>query len=263
MATSQNGWPVVGQGAVTDRAILGVEFPNGWLKGDVDVVFTHLIGRLHREVEPLDDGGCWGWFVKNIEGSTSISNHASGTAIDYNAPAHPMGVRNTYSAGARAKIHAILADLDGVVRWGGDYTGRPDDMHFEIDKGAAAVRAVADKIRGEGGDMLVKKGDSGEQVKFWQYVLNDLGFAVEVDGDYGGKTEAAINAFRKANGVTTTTTQITGWTGWSMLRALAAEHAGKPGTNGKDGAPGAPGKDAVLSGTLTVTGGQLTVEAGA
>lgn len=149
MATSQNGWPVVGAAAVVDRAVLGVEFPNGWLKGDVDIVFTHLIGRLHREVEPIDQGGCWGWFVKTIEGSSTISNHASGTAIDYNAPAHPLGRRNTYSASDQAKIRAILADLGGVVRWGGDYTGRPDDMHFEIVKGAAAVKAVAARIRKE------------------------------------------------------------------------------------------------------------------
>lgn len=146
MANSQNGWPVVGQSAVTDRAVHGVEFPNGWLKGDVDVVFTYLIGRLHREVEPIDNGGCWGWFVKKIEGSATISNHASGTAIDYNAPAHPMGSRNTYNAAKRAKIRAILADLDGVVRWGGDYTGRPDDMHFEIHASSSAVARVADRI---------------------------------------------------------------------------------------------------------------------
>lgn len=156
MANSQNGWPVVGPGAVIDRAVHGVEFPNGWLKGDVDVVFTHLIDRLHNEVEPIDrktprppvtPGSCWGWFVKRIEGSSTISNHASGTAIDYNAQAHPMGVRNTYSATDRAKIRAILADLDGVVRWGGDYTGRPDDMHFEIHADRAAVARVADRIR--------------------------------------------------------------------------------------------------------------------
>lgn len=149
MKRSQNGWPVVGVSAIVDRAILGVEFPNGWLKGDVDVVFTYLIGRLHREVEPMMDPGCWGWFVKNIEGSSTISNHASATAIDYNAPRHPMGVRNTYNAGDRAKIRAILRDLGGVVRWGGDYSGRPDDMHFEIDDDAAAVRAAARKVKGE------------------------------------------------------------------------------------------------------------------
>jgi hypothetical protein len=149
MARSQNGWPVVGTDKITDRAVLGVEFPNGWLRGDVDVVFTYLIGRLHREVEPIDNGGCWGYFVKNIEGSSSISNHASGTAIDYNAPAHPMGSRNTYSAADRTRIHKILDDLGGVVRWGGDYSGRPDDIHFEIDDDAAAVKRAADRIRGE------------------------------------------------------------------------------------------------------------------
>jgi D-alanyl-D-alanine carboxypeptidase len=156
---SQNGWPVVGQDKVTDRAVYGVEFPNGWLKGDVDVVFTHLIGRLHKEVEKLDDGGCWGWFVKNIEGSKTISNHASGTAIDYNAPAHPMGVRNTYSAPKRAKIHAILKDLDHVVRWGGDYSGRPDDMHFEIHDTAGAVRAVARKIKAKEAEEAKEEDD--------------------------------------------------------------------------------------------------------
>jgi hypothetical protein len=149
MARSQNGWPVVDRDSIVDRAVLGVEFPNGWLKGDVDTVFTYLIGRLHREVERLDNGGCWGWFVKNIEGSNTISNHASGTAIDYNAPAHPMGVRGTYSSADQSRIRGILADLDGVVRWGGDYSGRPDDMHFEINKDAAAVRKVAARIKGE------------------------------------------------------------------------------------------------------------------
>lgn len=172
MAVSQNGWPVVGQGSVVDRAVLGVEFPNGWLKGDVDVIFTYLIGRLHREVERLDDGGCWGWFVKNIEGSSSISNHASGTAIDYNAPAHPMGVRNTYSSAKRSKIRAILDDLDGVVRWGGDYSGRPDDMHFEINKNAAAVRKVAARIKGE--DVPITPAEINDIAEaVWAFQLED------------------------------------------------------------------------------------------
>lgn len=155
MSTSQNGWPVVTdsqRSKLVDPVVHGADFPNGWLRGDVDVVFRYLIDRLHREVEPIMPGGCWGWFVKPIEGSTTISNHSSGTAIDYNAPRHPMGTRNTYSASDRAKIHAILDDLDGVVRWGGDYSGRPDDMHFEINASAAATARVADRIR-EGDDV--------------------------------------------------------------------------------------------------------------
>lgn len=150
MARSQNGWAIDASGALQDRTpIEGVDFPNGVLAGDVAVVFRYLIGRLHREVERIIPGACWGWFVKTIEGSTTPSNHGSGTAVDFNATRHPMGARNTFSRAQQATIREILADLDGVVRWGGDYTGRPDDMHFEIVKGAAAVRAVASKIRGE------------------------------------------------------------------------------------------------------------------
>jgi hypothetical protein len=34
--------------------------------------------------------------------------------------------------------------------------------------------------------MLVKKGDSGEEVKFWQMILNEVDDAgLTVDGDYG------------------------------------------------------------------------------
>lgn len=149
MANSQNGWPVATVGQQDRSAVHGVTVPNGVLAGDVATVLHHLMDRFHREVEPLRFGSCWGWFVKSIEGSSSISNHASGTAIDLNAPDHPMGVRGTFSSAKRAAIHRILDDLDGVVRWGGDYTGRPDDMHFEIHADAAAVHAVALKIKGE------------------------------------------------------------------------------------------------------------------
>lgn len=148
MPNSQNGWPVAGHSQMFDGKVLGVEFPNGFLAGDVEVIFKWLITQLNNRVEKIDNGGCWGWFVKTIEGGSSISNHASGTAIDYNAPNHPMGVRNTYSVNDRAEIHSILRYLEGVVRWGGDYTGRADDMHFEINAGRAAVKRVADKIRG-------------------------------------------------------------------------------------------------------------------
>jgi hypothetical protein len=149
-ARSQNGWSLDLSGGLQDRTpIEGVEFPNGFRSGDVHTVFAYLFGRLHREVERMVPGTCWGWFVKVIEGSTTPSNHGSGTAGDFNAKRHPMGVRNTFTKAQQATIRAILADLDGVVRWGGDYTGRPDDMHFEIIKGAAAVKAVASRIRGD------------------------------------------------------------------------------------------------------------------
>ncbi|MFI6272802.1 M15 family metallopeptidase [Micromonospora zamorensis] len=84
-----------------------------------------------------------------MEGSNELSNHASGRAIDLNAPAHPMGKPNTFSAPQRKAIRKILDFCEGVVRHGVDYySGRKDDMHFEIDKGASEVARIARKIRG-------------------------------------------------------------------------------------------------------------------
>jgi len=197
MAKSQNGWSVDETGALQDRALIeGVKFPNGVRAGDVAVIFGYLVRRLHTEVERIIPGACWGWFVKTIESSTSISNHASGTAIDYNATRHPMGVRNTFTSKQQAKIRAILADLDGVVRWGGDYTGRPDDMHFEIVKGAAAVKALASKLRG---DLPVDQATFNKLMNGWAKTPEGAaalsGLAVEI-GDQAHKARTIGDVFR-------------------------------------------------------------------
>lgn len=208
MAHSQNGWPVVSSDQVVDRAIFGVEFPNGWLKGDVDTIFTYLVTRLHREVEPMITPGCWGWFVKVIEGTSIVSNHASATAFDYNAPKHPMGVSGTWSDSKRSKIHGILNGLDGVVRWGDDYTYRKDGMHFEIDKDASAVRTVANRIRATGRVVqtvefnvvypLLQEGDDdnlreGYDIirRIQRQIFNN---PVDWDGVWGRRTTEALGA---------------------------------------------------------------------
>jgi hypothetical protein len=59
--------------------------------------------------------------------------------------------------------------------------------------------------------MLVKEGNQGELVKYWQYVLTDLGYDVgTVDGEYGPKMAAAVNAYRASYGLGPHT-EITGW----------------------------------------------------
>jgi hypothetical protein len=47
-------------------------------------------------------------------------------------------------------VRDILAECDGVVRWGGDDMTHPKDGHFQIDvpPGDARLRAVAAKISG-------------------------------------------------------------------------------------------------------------------
>lgn len=144
MPTSQNGWPVyTSSSSLTDF---------GWVTGrvrggDVLTIFDHLCRRFSSEVEPIIRAHSWGYAYRAVRGQMSgFSNHASATAIDLNAPAHPLGVRDTFSGVQVTAIRRILADLDGVVRWGGDYSGRPDEMHFEINANAATVAAVAARL---------------------------------------------------------------------------------------------------------------------
>lgn len=152
MATSQNGWPAYTSGTHPD--LVAIPHVAGRVRrGDVATIFTYLIDRFDREVEsvaeaagqPEDD---WGWASRPIRGKTTdLSNHASGTAIDLNAPRHPLGKVGTFSAAQVRAIRAILAALGGVVRWGGDYPGRKDEMHFEIVAGPERVAHVAAAIR--------------------------------------------------------------------------------------------------------------------
>ena len=51
------------------------------------------------------------------------------------------------------------------------------------------------------GSRLLKNGFSGADVKALQELLNQLGAALEVDGQFGSKTEAAVRAFQKKAGI--------------------------------------------------------------
>jgi hypothetical protein len=146
---SQNGW-TAGTGAVTLTTVVvpgtAVRLPVA--AGDVATVLRWAATRWHHEVEPLVMPGCWGFADRTVRGDSAVSNHASGTAIDLNAPAHPLGTppSQTMTAAQIAADRRIVADSGGVLRWGGDYTGRQDPMHLEINASATAVAALAARI---------------------------------------------------------------------------------------------------------------------
>lgn len=143
MTVSQNGWKASSSASdyVPFRWITGRIAPD-----PVHDLFDLWCAWFASEVEPIRKDWSWGWAYRPIRGSTRLSNHASGTAIDLNAPAHPMGSRDTFSPSQRQRIRSKLA-VFGVVRWGGDYSSRPDDMHFEIwDADRDDVRRVVDRL---------------------------------------------------------------------------------------------------------------------
>jgi hypothetical protein len=151
MVNSQNGWPAR---ADTSRFVRFNAGGRGWwaANDDVAVIFTDLIERFDKEIEPVIRTGekfdDWSYANRLIRGSTkTVSNHGSATAIDINAAIHPRGVKSTFRAAKRNAIRAIVRSYDGVIRWGGDYTNIPDDMHFEINASKAATKRVADEIR--------------------------------------------------------------------------------------------------------------------
>lgn len=137
MALSQNGFVANDRSLVRSVLVPGTDVKVAVRKGAAGDLLVFAAARWHREVEPLRaaDGvlDCWGYAERTIRGSaTTLSNHASGTALDFRARIHPLGKVGTYSAAQRAAIRRLLADTRGALRWGGDYSGRKDEMHLEV-----------------------------------------------------------------------------------------------------------------------------------
>lgn len=171
MAKSQNGWPVVTSGLTSLPHITGRA-----LNGPVWVVLYWLCREYARTVEPIRKAWSWGYSHRRISGSTKWSNHASGTAVDLNAPRHPAGKTGTFTQPQRDAIRLILAASRGVLRWGQVFK---DEMHFEIAPGITPtqVEHLAATIL--------------------QVALAELGYYHgQIDGIRGPKTKAATIAFQ-------------------------------------------------------------------
>lgn len=141
---SQNGYTANDQSVIVVIAV-----PGGRLRvrqGSVAVVFKWLAEQFNSRVEPLQWPGCWGYAERPIQGSVELSNHASGTAVDFNAPDHPLTRRGTFTFDQVIEINLILKEAGGVIRWGGNYHNRADEMHFEIDQPIDVVNNLATLI---------------------------------------------------------------------------------------------------------------------
>lgn len=154
--TSYNGWPCSSdKNAINVQPFgdaYGLPFPGGVRGGDVATVLGYVATQLHNRVEQCVAGWDWGYeYRENVNNPGSMSCHASATAIDYNAPNHPNGASGTFSNDQRGTIYEILAEVQGAVQWGGDYTGTKDEMHFEIIVDAGTLAGVAATLPAGGG----------------------------------------------------------------------------------------------------------------
>lgn len=149
MTTSMNGWeasPDPELIGIVPLQVAGVTFYGGVKGGDVATVLGYVLQQVAVRVQAPVHGQCGGYAYRpNVNNPGVLSNHSSGTAVDFNWAMHPNAVAtvDTWSDEQINEIHAILAEVGGAVRWGGDYNSTPDAMHFEINVDAYKLAQVA------------------------------------------------------------------------------------------------------------------------
>jgi hypothetical protein len=205
MSTSYNGWPASPYLPTRPLVVAGEAFVPGVLDDDdVWEVLRYVAQQMHERVEPIvrDDwhqADDWGYNYRNTTGdSSSLSCHASGTAIDYNSTRHPYDVSPSvnFSPSQIATIHDIISDLPIV--WGGDYRYHPDAMHFEIMGSRAVVAAAAQRIRNINSKDGFDMADLSDLRQIVREEIRDEGFIAKIGDEVWRREFSATNA----NGVT-------------------------------------------------------------
>ena len=134
MAHSENGFTVV-ESDSPRLVTVKVGLSTFRIKRFGAKAFGWLLVELNK-IESVDEKGWDGGFAhRPIAGSSVWSNHASGTAIDWNASQHPRG--GTQYQGWRddqvKAIRQLLATPQGkCFKWGADFQHTKDSMHFEL-----------------------------------------------------------------------------------------------------------------------------------
>jgi peptidoglycan hydrolase-like protein with peptidoglycan-binding domain len=116
-------------------------------------------------------------------------------------------------------------------RWGGDYTGRKDYMHFEFMGTPASAAVLAHGLRPTAGGRPtlpgggLRRGSSGEPVSWLQRRLNQIagarghqvlgGRPLAVDGQFGEQTDKVVKVFQTHRGLVAD--GIVGPKTWALL----------------------------------------------
>ncbi|KUN05193.1 hypothetical protein AQI95_17080 [Streptomyces yokosukanensis] len=156
--SSANGWEVdegvEGRGAIRMFPVAGTGLTVALRHGDPAAVLLHVVRRFHHEIDALggshEELSVQGWIppARVRDSGMPESNQASGTAVAIRPAWYPPGHRDAFTPDQVAVVRDILADTDGVVRWGGD-DWRPYEGLFYLATGPddGRITRVADRIR--------------------------------------------------------------------------------------------------------------------
>ncbi|MEU5287869.1 twin-arginine translocation signal domain-containing protein [Streptomyces sp. CA-278952] len=175
-----NGWEMEiaadRGGSVWTRPVPGTPIKGVAVRtGDVEAVLVHVVRRFHYEVEALRDGDVVGWRRPGeVRRGQAEANQASGTAVQIRPDHYPSGARGGFFPQQQIVLRDILAELEGVVRWGGDET-KADESLFYIGvkpedpllaKVGRKLRGWSDQPgKGAGGPVDVRSGGRRREAK--------------------------------------------------------------------------------------------------
>jgi hypothetical protein len=194
-----SGWPHPHVDRIV-TAVCGANQLRLPVRAEIAPLVQRLVSDLERQHGPFHTGQCWGFANRAIRGSNTPSNHSWGLAIDLDAPSNPM----TTDRGAR---HTIGSYASGVAaqygfRWGGDYRGRKDYMHFEFMGTPASAAALTSGLQGNAsalpypGHLLQRGTPANPDVAAVQRALaREVGYRGGI-GPFGPLTDAAVRAFQ-------------------------------------------------------------------
>jgi D-alanyl-D-alanine carboxypeptidase len=154
-----SGWPSCQSGQIDSGfSVSGTRFPGGMRHELCELVSMLVQECKNRGYQFGTDSdpsyGCWGYSCRCISGSDNPSNHSWGLAVDINAPSNP------YTSPLVTDMPGWMPDLWNQYgfRWGGDYSGSKDAMHYEFMESVAAAADYTAKARAAG----LGGGSSGE-----------------------------------------------------------------------------------------------------
>lgn len=146
MVTSVNRWPASPNGAEIGIREFTVNLASGpktlQLADAAGPALVAMIEWWDQNIEPVTQLGSYNYReIRGYEGTGKVSNHGSGTAVDINWDKHPLGARGTIPADKLEGLRARARELQ--LRWGGDYSGRADEHHIEVNVPPALFQLTA------------------------------------------------------------------------------------------------------------------------
>lgn len=144
-ASSQNGWPVGTAKSFTGHRVEGSNAVVALRSGAAAAVLLYVARRYHYEIRSLAPGDVFGYTTDHTVTADYESNYLSGTAIAVLPGLYPAGSSGNLFPLQLTVLRDILAQCQGVVRWGGDDAACPKEGHFQLDvaPGSAELASLA------------------------------------------------------------------------------------------------------------------------